>query len=586
MAKNNLLLIVAELQTAATVNHPLVSHLQRQYPRASGVLYSKAEILAAVKKSTVIEAKRRQELLNLLQVKPIRTQSGVATVTILTKPWPCPGRCIFCPADVRMPKSYLANEPGAQRAEANYFDPYLQVTNRLQTLQAMGHPLDKIELIILGGSWDSYPLAYQIWFIKRAFDAMSDFGAGQVQRRAVINFYQQLNRQLRAAQELYLSADAAENEQNWHQWQVKVDRGELTYNQLVEQCYLKTRREKLLAAVQTATWEELFAAQVVNSRGHCRNVGLVIETRPDLISEQTLTIHRQLGCTKIQIGVQTINEQVLTMNQRGTSRAQIATAFKLLRQFGFKIHAHFMANLYGSTPAQDIADYEEFVTNPDFLPDEIKLYPCSLLASAPLLDYYQRGVWRPYTEAELLQVLVANVAATPPYTRITRMVRDISANDIVVGNKKTNFRQLVDQEIKRQKIDVKEIRSREIRNQTVDPTTLRLDDYQYMTSTTTEHFLQWVTTDNKIVGFLRLSLPQTGESAMIREVHVYGIVSNLGEKGTSQHLGLGTKLVTKAKDLARAAGFHQLRVISAIGTRQYYQKLGFELDNLYQVCSL
>jgi elongator complex protein 3 len=526
----------------------------------------------------------KQRLRSALQVKPMRTQSGVATVTILTKPWCCPGKCVFCPADVRMPKSYLANEPGAQRAETNYFDPYLQVMNRLQALHAMGHNLSKVELIILGGSWDSYPLPYQIWFMTQVFVALNDFGAKRDQSQDKRQFYQQVNAQAQqCGDELIMTDSAATNELTWRKWQRQVDTKKLTYNQVVKQCHNQSHREQILAKTQQATWAELSAAQDENSHSQCRNVGLVIETRPDLISEETLMKNRRFGCTKIQLGVQSVNDEILRLNGRGMSENRIAESFALLRQWGFKIHAHMMANLVGANVVKDIADYEKLVTDPRFIPDEIKLYPCSLLSSSGLMQLYQQRQWQPYSEEELLQVLVANMAVTPPYIRITRMIRDFSSNDIVAGNKKTNFRQLVDRELTRQKIKVHEIRTREIKGRQITVDELQLRDIKYQITVSEEHFLQWVTSDNLIAGFLRLSLPNNSKIAMIREIHVYGVASVLAQTTNAQHLGLGKKLVQKATELARKRQYRTLRVISAVGTREYYRNLGFHDEPLYQV---
>ncbi len=499
-----------------------------------------------------------------------------------------------------MPKSYLANEPGAQRAELNFFDPYLQVMNRLQALKAMGHNLSKVEIIILGGTWESYPLDYRLWFVTQVFQALNDFSLNLDQSQTISQRYHQLNEQLKKQQEIYLSNQPTENEKNWQSWQNKVDQGKITYNDLVNQCYLKNTREVKLKQWQKATWEQLTQQQDINQSAKTRNVGLVMETRPDLINEQSLTTLRRMGATKVQIGVQSVNDQILQMNKRGIDSEGIALAFAWLRIFGFKIHAHFMANLYGADVSKDIEDYHRFVTHEDYLPDEIKLYPCSLLQSAPLFDYYQKKLWRPYTQEQLLQVLTHNLQSTPEFIRITRMIRDFSAHDIIDGNKKTNFRQLVENELSKNKIIVKEIRQREIKNQAIQAADLILKEIHYQTSVSDEYFLQMVTPENKIAGFLRLSLPKKNtrwqaindylgskaKAAMIREVHVYGVVSSLGEKGQSQHLGLGKKLIAQAKKIAQAHGWQQLRVISAIGLQLYYEKLGFSSNGLYQICDL
>ena len=575
--------------------------LQRRYLRRKGAkqpFYTKSEILAEFNhtRAKVLKAEVQEKIRKFLQVKPVRTQSGVATITVLTKPWPCPGQCIFCPSEARMPKSYLANEPGAQRAEHNYFDPFLQVTSRLESLKQMGHDLSKVELIVLGGTWDSYPLPYQIWFIKRLYDALNCFGR-EKELKETQKFYQNLNEELRQKKSMLVSNDSKQNEKNWREWQEKLEKGEITYNQLMQTCYLKNWREKLLAEAQQAKWRQLQKAQKINQAGVCRNVGLVIETRPDFVTVENLTKLRRLGCTKVQIGVQSVNDKILTANKRNISRERQAEAFALLRLFGFKIHAHFMANLYLATPESDVADYREFMTSEDFLPDEVKIYPCSLLKSAKLMDYYHAGTWKPYTEEQLLQVLTQYLLLTPPFVRVTRMIRDISSNDIVVGNKKTNFRQLVEENCQRQGGVVREIRAREVRDDKLDLSNFRIEEIEYKTRVSQEYFLQYVNKDKRIVGFLRLSLPKKpadlilpeglGEAAMIREVHVYGVVTAFKEKGNYQHTGFGRRLVNRAKEIARAAGYEKLKVIAAVGTREYYEKhLGFVENGLYHEIDL
>lgn len=585
--------------------------LQRKYVRRRGAqqpFYLKSEILQQYIQHGIkwighlpLKPEYDQQLRRFLQVKPVRTQSGVATVTVLTKPWPCPGRCIFCPNEARMPKSYLANEPGAQRAEHNYFDPFLQVTSRLRNLTNMGHELSKVELIVLGGTWDNYPLPYRIWFVKRMYDALNRFGRSEAEVKRVEKFYQEVNQKLKKKRIETLTNDAKKNEKTWAKWQAKLDAGELTYNEMVKKCYVDNEREKLWSRRQRATWAALEKAQTINQTGVFRNVGLVIETRPDVITVQSLTDLRHLGCTKVQIGIQSVNDEVLAANHRGVTRAQNARAMGLLRLFGFKIHAHFMANLYGSTPAKDIADYQEFVTDEHFLPDEVKIYPCSLIKSAELMNYYEDGRWKPYSERTLLKVLTQYLLATPEYVRVTRMIRDIAANDIVVGNKKSNFRQLVENNCQKLGGQIKEIRAREVRQDKLDLGELMLKEVKYQTKVSTEYFLQYVNRGRRIAGFLRLSLPEIspeladlelpeglgGKIAMIREIHVYGVVTALRARGNYQHTGFGRRLVKRAMEIARAAGYEKLKVISAVGTREYYgKKLGFETKGLYQEISL
>ncbi|NLF65829.1 MAG: radical SAM protein, partial [Chloroflexi bacterium] len=220
------------------------------------------------------------EVVTALQKKPTRSQAGVTVVTVLTKPYPCPGKCIFCPTDVRMPKSYLHDEPGAMRAERHAFDPYDQTASRIATLETIGHPADKIELLILGGTWSSYRRDYQEWFVKRCFDAMNGVAS-----------------------------------------------------------------------------ETLPEAQALNARAARRNVGLVVETRPDHVTADELCWFRYLGVTKVQIGVQNLDDRILALNKRGETVEDVRNAMRLLRLAGFKIHAHWMPNLLGATPESDLQDF-------------------------------------------------------------------------------------------------------------------------------------------------------------------------------------------------------------------------------------
>ncbi|MGB3716932.1 MAG: tRNA uridine(34) 5-carboxymethylaminomethyl modification radical SAM/GNAT enzyme Elp3 [Candidatus Promineifilaceae bacterium] len=460
-----------------------------------------------------------QTVITTLQVKPTRSQAGVSVVTVLTKPYPCPGKCIFCPTDARMPKSYLPDEPGAMRAERHAFDPYDQTKVRIIALENIGHPADKIELLILGGTWSSYRRDYQEWFVKRCLDAMNGVEAGS-----------------------------------------------------------------------------LIEAQKINALGERRNVGLVVETRPDHIDEDELRWFRYLGVTKVQIGVQSLDDRILKLNNRGESVADTRKAVRLLRLGGFKIHAHWMPNLLGATPQSDIEDFGRLWSDPAIRPDELKIYPCMLLENAELYAYWQRGEYRPYTEEEIIDLLVACKIQVPPYVRINRVIRDIPTTNVVEGIKRANLRQIVQQQMAEQGLTCRCIRCREVRRELVDPADLSLLDETYETPDTTEHFLSFET-EHKIAGFLRLSLPNPGVSspieevsnqAMIREVHIYGPAVRIGDSsdGEAQHTGLGAQLIEEAKRIAREAGFKRIAVISAIGTREYYARHGFDVDELYMTADL
>ncbi|WP_042436582.1 elongator complex protein 3 [Senegalimassilia anaerobia] len=537
-------------------------------------------------------------LVRTLQVKPRRTASGVATVTVLTKPWPCSSACLYCPNDVRMPKSYLHDEPACQRAERNWFDPYLQVTARLRTLHQMGHVTDKVELIVLGGTWSDYPEAYQIWYMHELFRALNDMGCETA-----------VERESETRRKQYRDAGIACERDDLANWaaeaQARVTAGDASYNETVRNLYACGTHADgngwaAAAQWQTATFSQLEALQRENESAEHRCVGLVVETRPDAVTPNRLATLRRLGCTKLQMGIQSLDERILAANHRGIGVDRMQRAFELARIFGFKTHAHFMTNLLGATPESDAADYRRMVEHPAFKPDEIKLYPCALVDGTGLVAHWRDGSWRPYTEQELVNLLAEDVLVTPPFTRISRMIRDISAHDIMTGNKKVNLRQLVDLELAKRAQPVQEIRSREIAFGAAANDELSLSEVAYETTNTHEVFLQWVTPDNRIAGFLRLSMPNAdyanahatdlpinaGE-AMIREVHVYGRVAGLHQGGeNAQHRGLGRMLIERACDIARENGYTAINVISAIGTRGYYRKQGFTDNGLYQQRSL
>lgn len=540
-----------------------------------------------------IDSTLEKRLIRTIQMKPHRTGSGVATITVITRPQTCSSNCLYCPCDLRMPKSYLANEPACQRAEHNFFDPYLQVAARLRALSQMGHSIDKIELIVLGGTWSDYPRDYQLWFMRELFRALNDW---PIQKEV-----------LRTRYEWYRSLGIANTPERLSRFveaeQRLVNQGKKSFNEAFHALYQSSKPHQSANKQMHATMEELQSEQLRNEQAAQRVVGLVIETRPDTITPENLTLYRQMGCTKIQMGIQSTRQEILDVNHRYTTMAQIRRAFNLVRLFGFKIHAHLMVNLLGSTPASDKEDFHTFVNDASFLPDEIKLYPCALVEGTQLVSRYNDGSWRPYSREELVDVLVHDVLETPDYIRISRMIRDISADDILVGNKHTNLRQMVENEIRSAGSAglVHEIRFREIALNKVNLDELTLSDVTYDTNVSHEHFLQWITPAGRIAGFCRLSLPRwevltqgdadvhanelpaTPGQAMIREVHVYGQSMQLGREGVAaQHKGLGRQLVERACAIAQQEGFSSINVISSVGTRAYYRRLGFKDAGLYQ----
>lgn len=499
-----------------------VSNAVRAHPLPRGGFVGKHVLVHAYRELTEAGTwEFEAQVLRSIRMKPTRTLSGVTTVTVLTKPYPCPGKCIFCPTDLRMPKSYLPDEPGAMRALHHEFDPFDQTAARLEALEAIGHPTDKVELLILGGTWSSYREDYQEWFLQRCFDAMNGF--------------------------------------------------------------------------ESST---LIEAQEANGAAVHKNVGLVIETRPDHVSVAESVRLRMLGVTKVQLGAQSLDDRILELNARGHTVAEMREAVRLLRAAGFKIVLHWMPNLLGATPESDRLDFMKLWDDQDLRPDEIKIYPCQLLENAELYEYWERGEYHPYSTDELIELIADIKPAIPEYCRVNRVIRDIPSTNVVAGNKRTSLRQDIHNEMKLRGTRCRCIRCREVRNETVESGTLRLEDLKYMAGAAEEHFISFTTRSDRIVGFLRLSMPSPDapnlglsdlqDAAIVREVHVYGQSLEVGvdQAGAAQHIGLGTRLMREAEVLAHRSGYDRMAVISALGTRGYYRKLGYELGDTYMVKSL
>ncbi len=511
-----LVAILDEVQAMPELTGEHLARILRRHPLPDGNILSKSQLLKGYHQLCKQEGQAPDpELVHRLRVKPTRTISGVAPVTVLTKPFPCPGECVFCPAVERMPKSYLPDEPGAMRAAVHEFDPYAQTASRVTALAKIGHSVDKVELLILGGTWSCYPEVYQEWFVRRCLDALN--------------------------------------------------------------------------GIEAPTLEEV---QRLNESAPHRNVGLVVETRPDWITPEEVHRLRWLGATKVQLGVQSLDDDILARNRRGHTVAETRRAMRLLRLAGFKIVVHWMPNLLGATPEGDLEDFRRLWDDPALRPDELKIYPTALLPDTELHEYWRRGEYRPYDEETLVELLARCKALIPPYCRVNRLMRDIPAPNIVAGVKKSNLRQIVQRYMVQQGLVCHCIRCREVRGRAVDADTLRLERLDYETDVTRERFLSTTTPDGWLAGFLRLSLPhaeppiaELSGCAVVRELHVYGPVLELGARreGAAQHAGLGTQLLDAARRVARQEGFSRLAVIAAVGTRPYYRERGFEQGELYVV---
>lgn len=510
-----------------------------------------------------------------VRAKPVRSLSGVAPLSLLTKPFPCPGRCVFCPNDVRMPKSYLSMEPGAQRATRNKFDPYAQTWNRLLAFARNGHPIDKIELIVMGGTFSAYPREYQRWFVRRTFEALNDFDAA------------------RGPVDAPLSADdflACDTE--------PAMRGRARYDEYVREFLKERHGGRLLANDESSSEDELAAEHLRNEVAAVRSVGLSIETRPDAIDEDEVVNLRRLGVTKVQLGLQSLDDAILAANRRGTDVSTARRATRLLRSAGFKVQAHWMPNLLGATPASDAIDFLRLFDDPDLRPDELKIYPNALIESAELMNHHESGAWHPYSESELVDLLANCLALVPRYCRVSRVIRDIPSHDIVVGNKKSNLREVATREAKKRGLSIRDIRARQIARAVEPAEPIEFREQAYDLCGAFEFFIEATSSRDELLGFVRLHLPTTSPiaafdtdllgAALVRELHVYGQVTPLGEHtpGHSQHRGLGRTLLARAEALAHARGFARIAVISAVGTREYYRRAGYRDGELYQVKTL
>ncbi len=488
------------------------------------------------------ELENMQKLEKLLVKRAVRTISGVTPIGILTKAYPCPGRCAFCPTETKMPKSYLSSQPAAARALRNKFHPWKQVSSRIAALEDSGHPVSKLEIIVMGGTWSFLPKRYQSWFIKGVYDAANQFKS-----------------------------------------------------------------------------KNLKEAIVANETAKHRIIGLTLETRPDYINEEELKRMRSYGCTRIEIGVQTVDDKVSDLNLRDQTRAQVARATKLMREYGFKFCYHLMPGLYGSTPEKDLVMLREIFEHEDFKPDFVKIYPCQVLPNSLLANWWKEGKFKPLDDVELIKMLLKMKKFVPEWVRIMRLLRDIPVGNILSGAKFSNLRQILQQQPKKLKEILGDeefdeifhgkfewpcrcIRCREIGfskddKQTDEPILVRRD---YDAAGGTESFLSYESPDKTIIyALLRLRRPDAGflsenyrsvlkNTALIREVHSYGSEVMVGDSsGEGQHRGLGTKLMEEAERIAREEwGLKRMTVIAGVGTREYYRKFGYEEKCTYMTKKL
>lgn len=477
--------------------------------------------------------------ISLLRKRAVRTLSGIAPVAVLTKPYPCPGECAYCPKRTDVPVSYLPNEPAVMRALRLNFNPYLQTIFRLRALENNGHEPNKIELIVIGGTWSYLPDKYKYWYVLNCFKAVNDYQ--KIKGKILIT----------KSEKIIRSKEFSEN----------------IYSNKLSLADLK---------------KQLTIEQKKNEKTKYNIIGLTLETRPDYIDDKELYQMRDLGCTRVEIGVQATDNKILELNKRGHSVEKIIETTKKLKQFGFKVTYHFMPALPGSNPKKDVEMFKELYNDNGFKPDQIKFYPTTVVKDSLLYTWWKEGKYKPYTDEELENIIIECKKNTPIYTRIIRLIRDIPGESIEAGNKITNLRQIM----KDKGVKCNCIRCREAKEKIVNKKNLKLNILKYSASEADEYFISFDSLDGKtLYGFCRLRIDFSSPIALaiIRELHVYGQLVPVGGNKKTQHTGLGKKLMAEAEKISKKVGADSVAVISGVGVRGYYKKIGYKLKNTYMV---
>ena len=446
--------------------------------------------------------------------KPSKTLAGVTPIAVQVYPRKCKhGTCLFCPS-LSVPQSYTPLSPATMRAKMLDYNPYRQVEARLKSFEVMHHPTDKIELIIMGGTFLDYPKKYQYNFIKSCYDALNN------------------------------------------------------------------KKSK-----------NLEQAKKLNETVGNRCVALCIETRPDVCSEKDILRMLELGCTRVELGVQAIDNKIYKKVNRRHKVKDVIEATARLKNAGFKVGMHIMPGLPGSSIKKDLQMFRKLFSSDNFKPDQLKIYPCQVIKGAELEQLFKKGKYKPYTKEQLEILLVKMLKIIPEYCRVMRIMREIAPDYLIAGTIRIDIRRDIETELKKKGVKIKEIRFREIGFNTRDlknkekiNQSLKLKIIKYKASGGDEYFLQIVNKDNILFGLLRLRINFDG-SAFIRELHVYGKTLAIGEKDKDsyQHKGLGKQLMKKAEEISRKNKVKILRVISGVGVRQYYRKLGYKLEDSYMV---
>mgnify|MGYP000368565342 FL=1 len=484
---------------------------------------------------------RREELEEVLQRKPVRTASGVSPVAIMTSPHRCPhGKCLYCPggpdSEFSSAQSYTGHEPAAARGVQNDYDPYGQVRLRLEQLRQIGHPVDKVELILMGGTMTARSHDYQEWFVRRALEAMNEYDPAS-------------------------DPQPAEDES---------------------------------FAQDPESYDFRYVEDVIadNETADVRNIATTFETKPDWCDPEQIDRMLDLGGTKVEVGVQTTFERINREMHRGHGTQDAIDANRRLRDSGFKVGFHMMPGQPGMSEEMCLEDFRRIFESTDWRPDFLKIYPTLVVEGTAVYDWWHEGEFEPLGNDEAAELVAEIKSMIPEYTRLQRVQRDIPADFIEGGVWKSNLRQLARQRMDEHGWTCDCIRCREVGHHDEEPEEVTLDVDTYEVAGGTEHFISFEDREKDIlVGFCRLRFPndpvrrELQAAAVVRELHVYGSEVGVGQsagEGGQQHRGYGRRLVREAEAIAADAGYDKLAVLSGIGVRQYYrEKLGYRQDGPY-----
>jgi len=498
-----------------------------------------------------------------LVTKPTRTLSGVATISIMTMPAGCPhGKCTFCPGGPGsvfgdVPQSYTGREPATMRAIRNSFDAYLQVFSRLEQYAVIGQAFDKVELIIQGGTFPSMDKTYQESFVADTYKAMNDFSK---------EFFENDKLNLKKFKKFFELPGEYKNDAR-----------------------VKNVHEKMLKL--KGKNNNLEIEQKRNEKAKIKCIGLTIETKPDWGLLEHGNQMLKLGCTRVELGIQSVYEAPLKLTNRGHTLKETVESIRILKDLGLKINAHYMLGLPGVKREQEVAGFKELFSNPDFKPDMLKIYPLLVMKGTPLYIQWERGQYEPITTAQAAEIISEAKRFFPKWVRVMRVNRDIPTFVTSAGIDRTNLRQYVKKLQDKKGIVCNCIRCREIgRNKNAQKIEITVDEYD--ASEGKEFFIAAEDVKNNIIaGFCRLRFPSeqlrgeiTNSTALIRELHVYSSAVAVGAKPKEkqvQHSGYGKKLMERAEQIAKSNGKNKMLVISGIGAKEYYKKLGYDYDGVY-----